>query len=78
MQVHNFRIGGEKHMVMCQHRKVKRNGSHVTLCALYVTEDARRLTDRAEIDCFKCNRAFDGFIECIDTEFGYEPVDRLA
>ena len=78
MQVHNFRINGEKHMVMCTHRKVKRNGSHVTLCALYVTEDARRLTDRAMSNCFKCNRAFDGFIEAIDTDFSYEPVDRFA
>ena len=76
MLVHNFKIQDQTHMVMCTHRKVRRNGKHVTLCALYVTEDARLITDRAVITCLRCNRAFDGFIEAIDTDFGFTPGDR--
>ena len=65
-------------MVLCTHKKIRRNGKHLTLCALYVTEEARRLTDRAITTCDRCNRAFDGFIEAIDTDFGFSPGDRLT
>lgn len=78
MNLHLFRKHGTNHGVLNTRTRVRRNGRSLTLCAMRVDGTFQRLApfppgDRRQhnITCSRCDRAFDGFVDALDTDFGF-------
>lgn len=83
MNAHVFRDSdGQNHVVLSAANRVSRraNPSHRALCARRITPDmTRRLTTdagriQAPVTCDSCLRSFTGFVDVVDTDFGFPRV----
>lgn len=76
-----FRANDENHAVLTLRGKLKR-GTSIALCVQPFDEAATRLQPfpagdpkQHQITCIKCSRSFDGFVNTLDTDFGFESRD---
>ncbi len=70
MNAHFFRKDRQTHVVLSMRNRVRRNGVTLTLCAQRVDDSFQRRPD-GPMSCDRCSRAFDGFVDVMDTVFGY-------
>ncbi len=75
MRVHNFRIDRVNHHVLTMAGRVRRNGTHHTLCAIRVRDNAQRVSSQAVGTCDRCVSALAGFTDVMDTDYDYPTRD---
>ncbi len=77
MNAHMFRIGDLNHVILSMRNKVRTGRGHHTLCAQPILKDAMFLPPHkipgrsAPISCSRCLRAFTGFENSLEKDFGF-------
>lgn len=73
-----FRDSEGVHAVLTAQNRVKRDGKTRTLCARRVGAEMQHLAPHSDplravpISCRRCERSFTGFVDVMETDFGYD------